>query len=186
MAQSGIRTSYPNGEIFQSSPKSASDTTFFGASSDAVIGGLIRWARAAAGQPGKGEVPLKRRIRVTSAAAVLSVGVLLACVVSASAEITGRPFTIDLTGVAEVTVAGVPHQGDPDGSGTATLSINPGTGEVCWTIEVGDVDTVLMAHIHSGASTTTGVAAPAAYAYRSSGPGLPPIRAPPPTPLAAH
>jgi hypothetical protein len=87
---------------------------------------------------------------------IASVGVLLACVVSASAGITGRPFTVDLTGAAEVTAAGVPNQGDLDGSGTATLSINPGTGEVCWTIEVADVDPVLMAHIHSGASTTTG------------------------------
>jgi hypothetical protein len=67
-----------------------------------------------------------------------------------------RPFTVDLTGAAEVTAGGVPNQGDPDGSGTATLRINPGTGEVCWTIEVADVDPILMAHIHSGASTTTG------------------------------
>jgi CHRD domain len=87
---------------------------------------------------------------------IASVGVLLACVVPASAEITGRPFTIDLTGAAEVTADGVPNQGDPDGSGTATLSINPGTGEVCWTIEVADVDPITAAHIHVGASTTTG------------------------------
>jgi hypothetical protein len=48
------------------------------------------------------------------------------------------------------------NQGDPDGTGTATLRINPGTGEVCWTIEVADVYPILMAHIHIVTSTTAG------------------------------
>ena len=87
---------------------------------------------------------------------VASVAVLLACVVPASAEITGRVFTVDLTGAAEVNMAGVPNQGDPDGSGTATLSINPGTEEVCWTIEVADVDPITAAHIHIAPPTAPG------------------------------
>ena len=49
------------------------------------------------------------------------------------------PFTVDLTGEAEVTAAGVPNQGDLDGTGTATLTINPGLGQVCWTIDVAGV-----------------------------------------------
>jgi hypothetical protein len=81
---------------------------------------------------------------------------LLGSVGFASGESGGRPFTTDLTGAAEVTPGGVPNQGDLDGSGTASLTINPGTGEVCWTIEVADVDPIFAAHIHSGASTTTG------------------------------
>ena len=48
---------------------------------------------------------------------IASVGVLLACVVSASADITGRPFTVDLTGAAEVNADGVPNQG----TGTAPV-----------------------------------------------------------------
>lgn len=96
---------------------------------------------------------LVRRIAI---ALVASGGVLLACVVTASAETAGRPFTVDLTGAAEVNAGGMPNQGDPDGSGTASLRINPGTGEVCWEIEVADVETIMMAHIHVGASTTTG------------------------------
>jgi CHRD domain len=87
---------------------------------------------------------------------VASVGLLLACVVPASAEITGRVFTVDLTGEAEVNAEGVPNQGDLDGSGTATVSINPGTGEVCWTIEVADVDPITAAHIHVAPSTAPG------------------------------
>ena len=94
-----------------------------------------------------------RRITISL---IASVGVLLACVVAASAETAGRPFTVALKGATEVYAGGVPNQGDLDGSGTATLRINPGTGEVCWTIKVAGVDPVLMAHIHSGASTTTG------------------------------
>ena len=86
---------------------------------------------------------------------VAAVGILLGSVGPASGE-SGRPFTVDLTGAAEVTAEGVPDQGDPDGTGTATLSINPGTGEVCWTIEVDEVAQITAAHIHFGSSTTTG------------------------------
>jgi hypothetical protein len=87
---------------------------------------------------------------------IASVGMLLACVVPASAQTDGRPFTIDLTGTAEVNAQGVPNQGDPNGSGTANLTINPGTGEVCWTIEVADVDPIFAAHIHIAPSTAPG------------------------------
>ena len=96
---------------------------------------------------------LVRRIAI---ALVASVGVLLACIVPASAGTAGRPFTVDLTGAAEVNAAGVPNQGDPDGTGTATLSINPGTGEVCWTIEVAGVERIAAAHIHVAPSTAPG------------------------------
>ena len=93
---------------------------------------------------------LVRRITV---GLVASAGLLLASVVPASAlPITpGVPFTVALTGAAEV-----PGPGDPDGSGTATLTINPGTGQVCSTIEVTDVDPLRAAHIHVGSATVAG------------------------------
>jgi hypothetical protein len=50
--------------------------------------------------------------------------------VTASAATGGVPFTVELTGDAEVTPAGEPSQGDLDGSGTAHLTVNPGTGSV--------------------------------------------------------
>ena len=87
---------------------------------------------------------------------VATVGVLLAFVRPASAAISGRVFTVNLTGAAEVNAAGVPNQGDPNGSGTATLSINPGTGEVCWTIEVEGIEPITAAHIHVAPSTEPG------------------------------
>jgi hypothetical protein len=95
-------------------------------------------------------------VRRVTICLVATVGFLLALVAPASAEITGRLFTVNLTGEAEVTATGVPNQGDLDGSGTATLSINPGTGEVCWTIETEEIDPIIAAHIHVAPSTTTG------------------------------
>jgi CHRD domain len=85
-----------------------------------------------------------------------SVGLLLGSVLPASAEEGGVPFRVELTGEAEVTAAGVPNQGDPDGSGTARLTINPGTGDVCWTIEVAGVEPITAAHIHIAPSTAPG------------------------------
>jgi len=63
----------------------------------------------------------------------------------------GRPFSTELTGAAEV-----PDPGDPDGSGTATITVNLGQEEVCWTIEAEGIELpALSAHIHEG---TVGVA----------------------------
>jgi hypothetical protein len=96
---------------------------------------------------------LVRRITI---ALVASVGLLVASVVPASGQEGGRPFTVDLTGEAEVNAQGVPNQGDLDGSGTARLTINPGLGEVCWTIEVAGVEPITAAHIHIGPTTEAG------------------------------
>ena len=96
---------------------------------------------------------LVRRITIALAA---SVGLLVASVVPASGEEGGRPFTVDLTGEAEVNALGVPNQGDLDGTGTASLTINPGLGEVCWTIDVAGVEPITAAHIHVGPVTAPG------------------------------
>ena len=63
----------------------------------------------------------------------------------------GRPFTVALTGAAER-----PGPGDPDGSGTATLRVNAGQGQVCYTINVANIDAATLAHIHRGAATAAG------------------------------
>ena len=63
----------------------------------------------------------------------------------------GRPLTAELSGDNEV-----PGPGDPDGSGTAHVTLNQGQGEVCWHIEVSDVDSPSAAHIHFGAAGVAG------------------------------
>ena len=64
----------------------------------------------------------------------------------------GRPFVTSLTGAAEV-----PGPGDPDGSGTAWLTLNSGQGEVCFTLVVEDIALPATgAHIHIGDATTAG------------------------------
>ena len=68
----------------------------------------------------------------------------------------GRPFSTELTGEAEVTVDGVPNQGDLDGTGTAHLTLNQGQGEICYELTVSGIAPASAAHIHVGASTTTG------------------------------
>jgi hypothetical protein len=88
---------------------------------------------------------------------VLMLVALFAIVGSAAAEDGGRKFSTTLTGEAEVTAGGVPNQGDLDGIGTATITLNHGQGEVCWEIEVSDITLpASAAHIHVAPSTTTG------------------------------
>jgi hypothetical protein len=59
----------------------------------------------------------------------------------------GRPFTTTLTGTAEV-----PGPGDPNGAGTASLTLNPGQEEVCFEITVSNITLPATgAHIHVGA-----------------------------------
>ena len=66
----------------------------------------------------------------------------------------GRKFTTELTGAAEV-----PGPGDPDGSGTANITLNHGQGRICYEISLSNVDGVTAAHIHEA---PVGVAGPIA------------------------
>lgn len=70
---------------------------------------------------------------------------------AARAEEGGRPLSTSLDGKAEI-----PGPGDPDGSGTATLRINPGQSQVCYELTVKDIDTATAAHIHRGAVDVAG------------------------------
>jgi CHRD domain len=64
-------------------------------------------------------------------------------VLAGSATAGGRPISVGLTGAAEA-----PGPGDPDGSGTVSLTFNPGTGEVCYDFSVTGVAPLTAAHIH--------------------------------------
>ena len=64
----------------------------------------------------------------------------------------GRPFTTTLTGAAEV-----PGPGDPDGSGTASVRLNPGQEEVCFELSVFNIALPATgAHIHVGTADVAG------------------------------
>lgn len=82
---------------------------------------------------------------------VACVAVLAVAVFAAPALAGGRPLSADLTGAAEV-----PGPGDSDGSGSAHVTLNQGQGEVCFDIEVADIDTPTAAHIHVGAAGVAG------------------------------
>jgi hypothetical protein len=90
-----------------------------------------------------------RTVLVPICACVVSA---LAFTVSALADNGGRPFEVALTGAAEV-----PGPGDPDGSGSAVLRLNPGQEEVCFEISVSNITLPTTgAHIHRGTATQAG------------------------------
>ncbi len=72
-------------------------------------------------------------------------------VLSAQDSPGGRPITITLTGAAEV-----PGPGDPDGTGTAKITLNPGKNQVCYELMVDKIAPANAAHIHSGAVDKSG------------------------------
>jgi hypothetical protein len=79
-----------------------------------------------------------------SIAAIIGLTAVMAIVTLAPAAHAVQRFTLSMTGAAEA-----PGPGDPDGSGTASITINRGLGEVCWTLEVADITLPSIgAHIH--------------------------------------
>jgi len=95
-------------------------------------------------------------MKKTSILQILLILITVLALTSMAAD-GGRKFTTTLTGEAEVTAAGVPNQGDLDGIGTATITLNYGQGTVCWETTVSDINLVnTAAHIHEAPSTTTG------------------------------
>jgi hypothetical protein len=83
---------------------------------------------------------------ITVVAATLSVAG------AAPAAYGGKPLTTTLVGVEEV-----PGPGDPDASGAASLRLNGGKGEVCFSLDWASVDgAVVAAHIHAGAAGVAG------------------------------
>lgn len=93
---------------------------------------------------------MKRHVMAVLAAAGLGLS-SVALAGAAGAADGGRPFTVEMTGAAEV-----PGPGDPDGSGTATFRVNPGQGRVCYTLSVADIEPATASHIHFGSADMAG------------------------------
>jgi hypothetical protein len=82
--------------------------------------------------------------RLIVALAVALIGALVLGGPVLGADPGGRPLSATLTGAAEA-----PGPGDPDGSGVATITVNPGQEEICWAITVEDITLpATAAHIH--------------------------------------
>lgn len=78
-------------------------------------------------------------------AAVAAAGPLMA------QDNSGRRLSTSLEGAVEV-----PVQGDPDGTGTATIRVNPGQGQICYSLRVSGIAPATMAHIHEAPAGSAG------------------------------
>lgn len=90
---------------------------------------------------------MRRNLFVIGSIAVM----LVATTAIASAD--GRPLATALSGSEEVPAGA----GDPDGTGTAELTLNAGREQVCYDLTWENVDgTVQRAHVHEGATGANG------------------------------
>jgi len=91
---------------------------------------------------------MRMRLLVSLAA---TLGLLSLAAVPAYADDSGRPLATTLSGAAEV-----PGPGDPDGSGSAVLRLNPGQEEICYSLTVSGIAPATAAHIHVGSADVAG------------------------------
>lgn len=87
-----------------------------------------------------------RRLLTSAALAAAAAGG-----VAYAADVGGRPLYAVLTGEAEIS-----PEGDPDGAGTARVTINPGKDQVCWELTWDAIAAPTAAHIHVGDVTSEG------------------------------
>ena len=82
---------------------------------------------------------------------------LIGAAVAAPVPDGGRKFTTTLNGQNEVNAAHpTGGAGDPDGTGTAAITVNVGQQRVCWDITVANLGTVTRGHIHNAPALTNG------------------------------
>lgn len=90
----------------------------------------------------------------------------IAAVLAVTACTTGGPprsdISVTMTGVQEA-----PGPGDPDGTGTVEVRVEPANGRVCWRLFARDIDPATAAHIHRGAA---GAAGPPVVTLTTPGP----------------
>ena len=90
--------------------------------------------------------------RAQLALSIFASTALIGTAIAAPVAEGGRKFTTTMTGANEV-----PGPGDPDGTGTARITINPGQARICWELTVSNIASATAAHIHSA---PVGVAGP--------------------------
>jgi len=80
-------------------------------------------------------------------ATALALGLMATLALAAATLAAETTLTADLSGSAET---------DADGSGTATVVLDPAAGTACWTFSVEDIDAATVSHIHEGAAGVDG------------------------------
>ena len=90
------------------------------------------------------------RYRATMTIALASALTITGAIAAPAGE-GGRKFETNLTGAVEV-----PGPGDPDGSGTAILRVNPGQLRICYELTVENIAPATAAHIHEAEAGAAG------------------------------
>ncbi len=90
-------------------------------------------------------------------ASLLGIAALFA-IVAMIPSATAAPRWQETTATARlVGTEEVPDPGDPDGTGTATVTFKPASGEICWDVKVSSLTLPSVGtHIHEGAKDTAG------------------------------
>jgi hypothetical protein len=84
---------------------------------------------------------------------------LLALTLSLVASLAMASVALAAETTLTATLAGVTegdNPGDPDGSGTASIVLDPKAGTACWTLTVENIEPVEQSHIHVGAAGESG------------------------------
>ena len=93
---------------------------------------------------------MRNRSRVAPALAV-SLGLMATLALAGTVLAAGTTLTATLAGVTEGE-----NPGDPDGSGTASIVIDPTAGTACWNLTAENINPVTQSHIHIGAEGESG------------------------------
>jgi len=90
-------------------------------------------------------------MRYHTVLALAAAATMLGSTAVGAQETTGKRFHVSLDGASEV-----PGPGDPNGSGTATIRINVGQQQLCYTLKVSDIQPASAAHIHEAPAGQAG------------------------------
>lgn len=87
----------------------------------------------------------------TQLALAMTLGLLASLALVGGALAAPTTLTATLAGVTEGD-----NPGDPDGAGTASITIDAATGEVCWNLTATGTAPITQSHIHTGAAGVSG------------------------------
>jgi CHRD domain len=82
--------------------------------------------------------------------APISLAIVAALAIAATALAANKTFTVTMTGKAES------PKGDPNGKGTAKITLEPSAGKVCYRLSWSAIGTPTAAHIHKGKKGASG------------------------------